>query len=82
MNMPLTMPVPTLKDGDRMSRDEFERRYAAMPESIKADPNMPRSLLDWRASRNDRLTPPGAAAFGRPGRRNRRASHRRKRRSR
>jgi Uma2 family endonuclease len=37
MNMPLTKPMPLLKDGDRLTRDEFERRYEAMPESIKAE---------------------------------------------
>ncbi len=35
-NLP-TIPVPTLENGDRLSRDEFERRYAAMPESFRAE---------------------------------------------
>jgi Putative restriction endonuclease len=29
--------VPTLENGDRLSRDEFEQRYAAMPEGCKAE---------------------------------------------
>ncbi len=32
---PLT--VPPLENGDRLSRDEFERRYAAMPQMKKAE---------------------------------------------
>ena len=30
-------PVPPLEFGDRLTRDEFERRYEAMPEGIKAE---------------------------------------------
>src|SRR5688572_28910411 len=30
-------PIPPLKDGDRLSRAEFERRYEAMPEDVKAE---------------------------------------------
>lgn len=30
-------PVPLLVDGDRLTRDEFERRYHAMPELKKAE---------------------------------------------
>jgi Uma2 family endonuclease len=30
-------PIPPLENGDRLSRAEFERRYAAMPEGIKAE---------------------------------------------
>jgi Uma2 family endonuclease len=30
-------PVPPLHNGDRLSRDEFEHRYAAMPEVKKAE---------------------------------------------
>jgi Uma2 family endonuclease len=30
-------PIPPLEPGDRLSRDEFERRYAAMPRGIKAE---------------------------------------------
>lgn len=33
----LTARVPRLQNGDRLTRDEFERRYAAMPRSIKAE---------------------------------------------
>lgn len=35
----LTKPevVPPLENGDRLTRDEFERRYAAMPPHIKAE---------------------------------------------
>jgi len=35
----MTAPVgiPRLENGDRLSRDEFERRYAAMPECKKAE---------------------------------------------
>jgi Uma2 family endonuclease len=36
MNAPL-VPVPRLENGDRLSRDEFERRYHAMPEVKKAE---------------------------------------------
>lgn len=32
-----TRAVPPLEDGDHLSRDEFERRYAAMPELKKAE---------------------------------------------
>lgn len=37
MNIPLRTPIPPLRDGDRLSRDEFERRYEAMPEVKKAE---------------------------------------------
>jgi Uma2 family endonuclease len=30
-------PVPLLESGDRLSRDEFERRYRATPEGFKAE---------------------------------------------
>jgi hypothetical protein len=30
-------PIPPLRDGDRLSRDEFERRYDAMPDGRKAE---------------------------------------------
>jgi hypothetical protein len=30
-------PVPPLANGDRLTRIEFERRYAAMPESVRAE---------------------------------------------
>jgi len=29
--------VPPLENGDRLTRDEFERRYAAMPEHVRAE---------------------------------------------
>jgi Putative restriction endonuclease len=29
--------IPPLENGDRLTRDEFERRYAAMPEECKAE---------------------------------------------
>jgi Uma2 family endonuclease len=29
--------TPLLENGDRLTRDEFERRYAAMPEGVKAE---------------------------------------------
>jgi len=29
--------IPPLEPGDRLTRDEFERRYAAMPRGIKAE---------------------------------------------
>jgi Uma2 family endonuclease len=32
-----TPRIPSLADGDRLSRDEFERRYAAMPKNVKAE---------------------------------------------
>ncbi len=31
------IPVPALESGDRLSRDEFERRYQATPENFKAE---------------------------------------------
>ena len=31
------VPIPSLREGDRLSRDEFERRYDAMPHLIKAE---------------------------------------------
>lgn len=48
MNIPLTRPhdgisdlpatwVPPLENGDRLTREEFERRYEAMPETTKAE---------------------------------------------
>ena len=38
MNMPLqtSLRVPPLENGDRLTRDEFERRYFAMPQITKA----------------------------------------------
>src|SRR5262245_31571855 len=30
-------PIPPLRHGDRLSREEFERRYYAMPELKKAE---------------------------------------------
>ena len=30
-------PILPLEPGDRLTRDEFERRYAAMPQGIKAE---------------------------------------------
>jgi Uma2 family endonuclease len=35
--IPPPEPVPPLRHGDRLSRDEFERRYRAMPEINKAE---------------------------------------------
>jgi len=32
-----THEAPLLKHGERLCRDEFERRYEAIPESIKAE---------------------------------------------
>ncbi len=32
-----TMPVPPLQNGDRLTRPEFERRYEAAPEHVKAE---------------------------------------------
>ena len=29
--------IPPLENGDRLSRDEFERRYVAMPENVRAE---------------------------------------------
>jgi hypothetical protein len=34
---PPLFAIPPLENGDRLSRDEFERRYAAMPENCKAE---------------------------------------------
>jgi len=38
-NRPPTQPprVPPLQNGDRLTRDEFERRYEAMPAGVKAE---------------------------------------------
>lgn len=33
----VTTEVPLLHPGDRLDRDEFERRYEAMPENVKAE---------------------------------------------
>jgi hypothetical protein len=30
-------PVPPLENGDRLTREEFHRRYEAMPENVKAE---------------------------------------------
>ena len=30
-------PTPRLENGDRLTREEFERRYEAMPENVKAE---------------------------------------------
>ncbi|HEU5103385.1 MAG TPA: Uma2 family endonuclease [Roseiflexaceae bacterium] len=35
--MALTIDVPALTSGDRLTRREFERRYEAMPENFKAE---------------------------------------------
>lgn len=35
--IPSTQAIPPLENGDRLTRDEFERRYQAMPEGIKAE---------------------------------------------
>lgn len=37
MNTPVETKVPPLEPGDRLSRDEFEVRYAAMPKVKKAE---------------------------------------------
>src|SRR5947207_8908512 len=39
MNIPLnkTRTIPPLQNGDRLTRDEFERRYEAMPHIKKAE---------------------------------------------
>ncbi|MGF1589201.1 MAG: Uma2 family endonuclease [Pleurocapsa sp.] len=34
---PITSIIPPLENGDRLTRDEFERRYAAMPQLKKAE---------------------------------------------
>ena len=36
-DVPLTPMVPPLENGDRLTRDEFERRYNAMPSLKKAE---------------------------------------------
>jgi Uma2 family endonuclease len=35
--MPLAIDIPSLTSGDRLTRREFERRYQAMPENVKAE---------------------------------------------
>jgi Uma2 family endonuclease len=37
LETPLREPVPPLEPGDRLSREEFHRRYAAMPQVKKAE---------------------------------------------
>ncbi len=32
-----SLPIPPLESGDRLTRDEFERRYGATPEKFKAE---------------------------------------------
>ncbi len=34
VNLP---PIPPLENGDHLTKDEFERRYNAMPKTIKAE---------------------------------------------
>src|SRR3954464_1480169 len=34
---PVSRPIPPLENGDRLTRAEFERRYAAMPQVKKAE---------------------------------------------
>ena len=34
---PIEAEIPVLKDGDRLTREEFERRYEAMPHVNKAE---------------------------------------------
>jgi hypothetical protein len=34
---PAGAPIPPLEPGDRLTRDEFERRYEAMPQLKKAE---------------------------------------------
>ena len=53
-------PVPPLKDGDRLTRAEFERRYEAMPELKKAElingvVHMPSPIRYSEHARPDRL---------------------------
>src|SRR5207253_2363767 len=36
-HMPLLPKIPALEPGDRLTRDEFERRYEAMPNLKKAE---------------------------------------------
>src|SRR5262245_8401496 len=35
--VPRSAAVPPLRDGDRLSRAEFHRRYEAMPDGVKAE---------------------------------------------
>jgi Uma2 family endonuclease len=37
MSQTSALPIPALANGDRLSRSEFERRYAAMPDVKKAE---------------------------------------------
>jgi hypothetical protein len=63
MNLTMTAStggVPRLCAGDRLSRDEFERRHAAMPECKKAELiegvvfwRVDDAALDWFALRGD-----------------------------
>ena len=33
----ISLQIPSLENGDRLSRDEFERRYQQMPQIKKAE---------------------------------------------
>ncbi len=35
--VPPNRRIPRLENGDRLARDEFERRYTAMPAHVKAE---------------------------------------------
>lgn len=37
LNQVVTQEIPLLENGDRLTRPEFERRYAAMPQVKKAE---------------------------------------------
>lgn len=37
LNQAITQEIPLLENGDRLTRPEFERRYAAMPQVKKAE---------------------------------------------
>lgn len=50
-------PIPPLENGDYLTRDEFERRYNAMPESIKAE------LIEGRVYMT---SPVRCKSYGRP----------------
>src|SRR5262249_34651144 len=59
MRKPPLSEVPPLRDGDRLARDEFERRYDAMPELKKAElieavVNMPPPMRMDRHGRQSR----------------------------
>jgi hypothetical protein len=73
-DVPGNGPIPPLKDGDRLTRDEFERRYMAMPDLKKAEliEGVVSALALWarvlsRSRSRDELTSPDCVFTGQLG---------------